>query len=181
MHPRKLVAVNDDPRHCHRAALRLLGFRWQGKEELRSKLLLRGYSDAVITETLEHLEAQRWLDDVRYAATAAREKLRKGAGRLRIERELVASGIDAKIARSVLDTLLEEAGSDAERKNLLRMARRKLRILAARVPDPLANDGARKKLTVYLLNQGYDYGAVETALSDLATEAREREANENDE
>src|SRR5690242_6859922 len=88
------------------AALRLLSRRDYTSAELRDKLASREYSAGDIDEALASLAAERLLDDRRAAAAHVRTASRvKGRGRLRIQRELEARGLDRDVVRQALEEL----------------------------------------------------------------------------
>jgi regulatory protein len=74
--------------------------------ELRQKLLDREFAEADIDEALRSLTADRLLDDRRTAAAHVRTASQiKGRGRLRIQRELEARGVDRDLVRDLLADL----------------------------------------------------------------------------
>jgi regulatory protein len=88
------------------AALRLLTRRDYTTAELRDKLASREYRAEEIDEALVNLAAQGLLDDQRAAAAHVGTAIRiKGRGRLRIQRELEARGLDRGVVRQALEAL----------------------------------------------------------------------------
>jgi regulatory protein len=148
-----------DLEHCHAAALRFLQYRWNSAVELRRKLRRKQFSDEVITSTLDRLRAEKWLDDERFAAAVVRTRSRKRIGRLRIQSELGAAGVDDEtIARAIAGNI----DDDSERAALEALCRKKIRLLELRGGSGFAATGeGRNKLTSYLLKQGYDAALVE--------------------
>ena len=164
--PSDLDDVVKDPQaeisRCYTAALRLLSYRFRSIAELKSRLEEKGFDAATIDETLQRLERENWLDDERFAVEFTRGRLRKRIGPNRIRRELKEFGIEDAMIRAVLT----EAGEDENQEDhLLAAARKKARILARRHgPEFLESDEGRRKLTLFLLSQGYDYPAVAEVL-----------------
>jgi regulatory protein len=88
------------------AALRLLTRRDYTAAELRKRLGAREYSSDQIDEAIADLTAQGLVNDRRAAAAYVRSAARiKGRGRLRIQRELEARGLDRATVREALDEL----------------------------------------------------------------------------
>jgi regulatory protein len=129
---------------------------------LFSKLERKGFSPGTVELVIDRLRADGWIDDVRFAETLAEARARRGQGRQRILRELGGLGIARDIAAAAVAAAVPE---EAERKTLVVLCRKKMRMMAARHGDSyLREDEARKKLTAYLLTRGYDYGEVSSVV-----------------
>ncbi len=90
-------------------ALRLLSRRDYTTAELRRKLTEREFPAEAIDDALASLTTDRLLDDRRAAAAHVRTASRvKRRGRLRIQRELEARGVDRQVIRELLDELPPE-------------------------------------------------------------------------
>jgi regulatory protein len=148
---------------CYAAALRILGYRFNSVAELRRKLQAKRFEPEVIEETIERLRGEKWLDDERFAGAFARSRARKKIGPRRIERELVAAGVDRHTARQAVT---ENAGD--EREALIALCQKRSRLLIRRYgPEYLDTAEGRKKLAGYLLNQGYDAALVQSVVKEL--------------
>ncbi|MDT8405688.1 MAG: regulatory protein RecX [Methylococcales bacterium] len=79
---------------ARQCALGLLARREHSAKELRHKLSLRGYADAVIQNVVDECMAKAWLDDGRFAEIYARSRLAKGYGPLKIDQELAQRGVE---------------------------------------------------------------------------------------
>jgi regulatory protein len=136
------------------AALRLLTRRDYTTAELRDKLLAAEHEPADIDETIAYLTRERLLDDRRVAEAHARTACRvKGRGRLRIQRELEARGIDRDLAREVTSALSESDEAAA----LERFLERK------RIGSRL-DAGSRRRLFHQLLRRGFPAHLIAQAL-----------------
>ena len=152
----------DDTEACYTQAMRALGHRWHSVEELRRKLRQKGFADGAIQATLQRLNEERWLDDERFANALLDSKVRKNLGQGRIRSHLLAAGVDSALATRVLR---EKTDEEAEEHRLRIQCRKKLRQL--RRGKRLTAEGDekdRKKLTAYLLQQGYEYERVSVAV-----------------
>jgi regulatory protein len=126
-------------------ALRLLTRRDYTTAELRDRLAAREYSPEEIGETLAYLASQGLVDDRRAAAAYVRTASRiKGRGRLRIQRELEARGLDRGTIRQALGDL----PASEETAALERFLQRR------RVPARLAA-ADRRRLFQQLLRRGF--------------------------
>ena len=122
---------------------------------------------AAAGRVLDALRKDRFVDDLRYASSFAREKSRlTGWGPLKIRHALTAKGIAAEVQDEALRQLDPEETS-----------RRMQQVLAAK-SRLLARDPARKeKLLRFAQSRGYLYGQVSPLLGELLGDggARERE------
>jgi regulatory protein len=155
--------MSESLERCHAAALRILQYRWNSELELRRKLARKEFDGEAIDATIARLREEKWLDDERFAASLVRRRTAKLHGRRRIANELRAAGIDDAEAavRQHLDPQAEAAA-------LAAACARRVRVLTRRHGEAfLTTDEGRNKLTMYLLNQGYDAALVRQALKEI--------------
>ena len=153
-----------DLERCYAAALRILGYRFNSTSELRKKLRAKKYEPDVITEVLERLRAERWLDDERYAAAYVRTRQNRKIGSRRIARELNAAGVDQETARLAIR---ENSDKDREREDLVALCRKRHKLIIRRKGEEYARSfEGRNKLAAYLLNQGYDGALVREVIEE---------------
>ena len=132
---------------AYTTALRLLSRRELTSAELRTRLLDRDFPEPDVDRVVERLTADRTLNDRRAAVAIARtHALVKARGRLRIERELHARGVDPDTARDALD---EVFGELSEPELLERALRKRLR--SGRIKDQTQF----RRLYSYLVRLGY--------------------------
>jgi regulatory protein len=102
-------------------ALNFLGYRARSEKEVRDRLRRYGYGEETVGGVVGRLEELGYLDDEDFARLAAREKARRYGPR-RVSAELRKSGVDAELARSVVDeefgwrSEIDEARSSAARR-----------------------------------------------------------------
>jgi len=89
-----------DARAARVAALDALARRDHASEDLRRKLLDKGYDPAVVGEVIERLRAEKLLDDHRYVETFIGFHAARGHGPLRVRADLRKIGLP--------DELIEE-------------------------------------------------------------------------
>ena len=155
--------MSDDLERCYTAGLRILNYRFNSEAELRAKLDRKEFPHDAIDAAIERLRNEKWLDDGRFAAAFVRTRLRKGIGRLRIKRELMAAGVESATIAQALDIPDHD-----DRAAAIASARKRLAILRRRDDD----DAIRQKLVAYLFRQGYDSS---TAM-DVVREAMSKDA-----
>ena len=101
------VAVNEIAKEIQEICLRLLARREHSQQELLTKLALRGFDRDDVQPVIDDLAEQGWQDDLRYAESYARFRIRKGYGPIRVSYELKQNGIAAFDLESIVQ---EEAG-----------------------------------------------------------------------
>jgi regulatory protein len=131
--------------------------------EVRGRLERAGIDEATVGAALTALAGQGYLDDVRFARLFVEDKHNlEQWGAERIERGLLARGVDREIASSALDVGAEDTELD-----------RALALLRRRFPAAPENRRERDRALAVLLRKGYD---SELALDALAAHARDAEA-----
>ena len=134
-------------------ALRLLGRRDYTTAELRKKLMERECPADEIDAAIASLTTDRLLDDRRAAAAHVRTATRiKRRGRLRIQQELQARGLERGLIRELLDALPPEEETAAIAQFLQR--KHSGRIAMA----------DRRRLFQQLLRRGFSADAIAKAL-----------------
>ena len=83
----------------------MLARREHSEQELRGKLLTRGYSPEAVGELLAELKVTGIQDDARYAEAYIRSRVAKGYGPLRISGELCERGLAGELVEQVLVTM----------------------------------------------------------------------------
>lgn len=151
-----------DLERCYLAATRILAYRFNSTAELRRKLRAKRFEPDVIDATLARLAEEKWLDDERFAGAFVRTRSNKHVGKLRILRELNAAGVNGEAARAAVR---ENVDPEREQEQLKALCLKRMRTLARRHGEEwLGTDEARNKLTVWLLNQGYDAALVQSVI-----------------
>ncbi|HEV8659857.1 MAG TPA: regulatory protein RecX [Thermoanaerobaculia bacterium] len=149
---------------CYLAAIRILNYRFNSEAELRRKLRSKRFDNADVATTLTRLRNEGWLNDERFAGSYIRTRQRKRIGVRRIEYELHAAGVDDQIVRQAI---AENSDEDRERDDLAAACNKRRRLLIRRHGAAyLETTEGRKKLMVYLLNQGYDAALVRSAVKE---------------
>ena len=95
------------PAQVQRAAVGLLARREHSAQELRGKLIAKGYPAELVGSALEQLATQGLLSDARFAEVFARSRANKGYGAVRIAQELRRRGVDDEQIAPVVSTVKE--------------------------------------------------------------------------
>ena len=138
------------------AALALLTSRAHSAEELRRKLMRKGFEKSEISSALGRLAGSGLVDDARFAADFARSRLtgQRPASVRRVKQELIRRGVDGGIASESLASLVEEEGID-ESVALELAARKKLSTMVS-----LETPVQRRRLFSYLARKGFEIDEI---------------------
>lgn len=130
--------------------------------EIRKYFEMKGNESADIDAAIVRLIRMGLLDDSRYAERyISGPARRKGYGRTRIYRELVAKGIDSDIAHAALQ---ESYDGEAEYELLAKLGRRKWdEFVRTGVPP----EKARTRLAAHLGRRGFSQGSIIRLLDEL--------------
>jgi regulatory protein len=141
-----------DPRAARAAALDALARRDYASEDLRRKLLEKGYDVAVVAPLLDALRAEKLLDDRRYAENFVAYHAARGQGPLRVRADLRRHGLEGALAQECLDAFPDWIGQ-------LRKAQQKK--FGAKPPSNYADQQRQAKFLGY---RGFTSAQIRTAL-----------------
>ena len=144
------------PSAARRTAERLLGRREHGREELKRKLLRRGFSHEEVRLALDELQARGLLDDPRCAEALARFELERGHGLAYIRAKLRQRGLSGEEGLP---------GPDAEAASLSALVRRR-----GIDRKSLTEPKERAKIIRFLRGRGYGGAALAAVLGSLPEE-----------
>jgi regulatory protein len=99
-----------DARAARVAALDALARRDHASEDLRRKLLEKGYDAAVIGPLLDALRAEKLLDDRRYTENFVAYHAARGQGPLRVRADLRRHGLQGTLVEECLDAFPDWMG-----------------------------------------------------------------------
>lgn len=130
----------------------LLGRKEYSVQQLKCKLLTRGYSPEQTQEALEFLQLHRFVDDVRFAQGFFASKSSKKGNR-RISQELSRAGISPSLIEATLNEVCEESD-------------RAWNACARFVGQPL-DMALRQKVYRFLAYRGFSSSSINQALKRL--------------
>ncbi len=136
-------------RSAYDQALGLLTRREHSTRELKTKLRAGGQAGEATDAAIERLQAQRYQDDERFAASLARRRAAQGYGPLRIRAELKSHGLGDAAIRAVLaeiDTDWVESAAAQLRRHV--------------GTDAPADAAERARRAAFLLRRGFDAATV---------------------
>ena len=153
-------AAGTDAKGVEAAAVRLLARREHSIEELRRKLVTKGYPPETIEPVIRKLTGKRLVSDERFTSSFVHHHAKRGQGPVRIRAELRQQGI--------ADSQVEEAlrGAEVDWVQLAREVRR--RKFGA---TPPRSRGERAKQARFLQYRGFDAEQLRAAFREESGEA----------
>lgn len=138
----------------------LLKFRPRSVDEVRKKLIKRGFAEYIIDEVVEDFRQHRLLDDRKFAKMWVQDRLSlKPMGRLRLRLELKAKGLDG----TDIEEAVSEAMKDTDEYELARpIAFRRLRLMGS--IDKLKR---KKRVWDFLMRRGFTYDVVDKVVREV--------------
>lgn len=156
------LAYAADVEASRRVALRLLASRPRAVNELLRRLRERGHNPSAVAEAVGRLEETGLLDDSEFAEHFVRVRAPKGYGRSRLIRDLLARGVDRRVAERAIDRALECEGVDQTDQV------RELVVKRARQLRHLPPETKRRRLLGYLERRGFRGREVTELVDELA-------------
>ena len=146
---------------AHRAALRALARRAHARFDLRRRLLQKQHPAAAVDGALARLSAAGLLDDTRFAGDYAVVKARRGRGPARLIADLLAQGVDRRVAEEAVRAALASEGVDPA------LAVRALAAKRARQLAGLPPAVRKRRLVAFLVRRGFNGGAIREVVESL--------------
>lgn len=146
---RDRLAYLADVEGARRVALRMLGTRPRSVQEMLRKLRQRGINPSAVAEVVGRLETQGLLDDREFAEHFARVRSAKGHGRSRLLTDLLARGVDRRLAEGAIDRVLDAEGVD-EVAAARALAEKRIRQLG-----DLPREVLLRRVAAFLARRGY--------------------------
>ena len=147
--------MTDSENDAKKYSFKLLGYRARSEKELRHRLAEKGFTDIVISGTLNFLKQHGFIDDVELAVNLKREALgNRLLGYKGAKYFLLKRGLDLNVVESALkydeDTELQNAGT---------LADKKIRLMGK---DFSAS--SQRRLWNYLARRGYSFNTIKKVI-----------------
>jgi regulatory protein len=163
---RRQIEQTQVKQECFDAALRYLTRRLHSRSELTRKLRRAEYPDSIVTEVLDDLTRQGYLDDARFAQTRALASMQhKQIGQRRAKIELMKAGVRSEIA----DRAVAEVYAEADPTSVARRLAEKQAPRLRRLPPEVA----RRRLSGLLQRRGFDYESIRPVIDEVLGPKRE--------
>lgn len=146
---------------CRESALRLLAHRPRSDRELRQRLSARAFPPEVVDACLQDLGRAGLIDDAAFARLAARDRVRnKSVGKIRLQMELRAKGVDPELATEAIEEAMDEQeGGEAE------VARRAAGRFRRRAGEDLQS--AKRRLFGFLSRRGFPPDVIHRTMEEV--------------
>lgn len=161
----------DAPFRARERALALLALSDRSRREMELRLKTGGFDAEAISGTVAWLEGLDYLNDRRFVARYAAEKLKSGWGPHRIRAELLRKGVERRL---VEEGLAPEAGGGSGPDGMETVTALVRRRFGRQFRDDPVTAG--RKLAGFLARRGYDWDAIAVVTRTLKLEAVEGEA-----
>ena len=147
---------------ARQAALNLLSYRSRSANEVRRRLLLKGYAEDVVDEALLALSQVDLINDERFSRDWVAGRLeQKPMGKVRIAWELRQKGV----AQDLVEQAVETVDSETEYELALGLVQRKIRHSGSGV-----SYDERRRLAQFLRRRGFSWDVTNRVLSELVSE-----------
>lgn len=143
-------------------AFNLLSYRERSENELRQRLLRKGYKRGIINQVIARLKDLDYLNDKRFAEMWIRDRIaNKPRGRYYLKKELKNKGIKS----AVIDSLLNKFLTDGNEKEMAERLVNKW--LKSHSIDKYNEVEYFLRLKRYLRNKGFSFDLVNTVVSKI--------------
>ena len=149
------ILLAEEKARAKEKALSYLGYRARSAEELKKKLLKKGFSDKTIQAIVDDFRRVGLLDDRQFAETYVHSRMiQKPMGKRLLRKELLSKGIDEEM----IDRAIEEAyGNRCETEVAKDLIQKKLQSTHSKEKESKIQ---KKKLTDFLLRRGFDWEVI---------------------
>ncbi len=150
-----------DVEAAYTVAARLLAMRPRSVYELLARLRERGHNPSAAAEAVGRLEAAGVLDDATYARHFARVRAPRGHGPSRLLHDLLAKGVDRRLAERAIAEVLDADGLEgpAQARALAQKRMAQLKGLQPRQQ--------RRRLLAYLARRGFRGREVQDMVTEV--------------
>ena len=150
-----------DVEAAQRAALRALARRAHARRDLERRLAKKQHPPRAVAAALERLAARGLLDDRGFAERYAAVRATRGKGPARILTDLLAQGVERRVAEAAVGRALEEEGIDPQVE--ARAAATKRARQLGGLPPPVR----RRRLLAFLVRRGFAGPQVKELVREL--------------
>ena len=141
-----------DARAARVAALDALARRDHASEDLRRKLLEKGYDAVVVAPLIDALRAEKLLDDRRYTENFVAYHAARGQGPLRVRADLRRHGLEGTLVEERLDAFPDW---------IVHLRKAQLKKFGAKLPGTYADKQRQARFLGY---RGFTSAQIRTAL-----------------
>lgn len=145
-HELEEIVIADERQRGYGEALKYLSRKPRTSFEIATRLKEKGWSEETISEVIERLIQERWINDAAYAQEWAGQRLRsRGKGKAWIRYELRQKGI----SKPLIEEALGQVSEDDEYDSAMQLAQRKWRTTSGETADK------KRKIGAFLMRRGF--------------------------
>ena len=149
----KKVTEKQTEKDVRDAGLRLIKYRMRSRNELKTRLMQKGFSESVVTNALNWFEELKFIDDVEFAKSFANEKVRnKKIGAMALKSEFFSHHLDEELVERVMNDVYKKMPEE----DLIRQHLKKKRLSSL---DSLSQKEL-KKITDFLKRKGFRWDSI---------------------
>jgi regulatory protein len=149
------IAREEQLHEARNYAFLLLSYKARTTDELRKRLVRKGFAPDIIVSTIERLAELKMLDDAGFARQFAEDRVSIGhKGKWRVRQELVKRGVPREHIEAALDAAPDETA--AAREVARKYANRNLRL------DPAVRN---RRLYAFLARRGFSPDVIRAVIS----------------
>ena len=159
------VLLSEERARAKEKALSYLNYRPRSKQELRSKLRDKNFSERSVNRVIADFLRVGLLDDRQFASTYAQSRMiHKPMGKRLLHRELKSKGIDEEIADAAIDEAYGERSEFDVARELVRKR------MGRSVVKNEALQKKKKQLSDFLFRRGFDWNVIAEVLREELSE-----------
>jgi len=163
-----------DVEAAYTVATRLLAMRPRSVYEVLARLRERGHNPSAAAEAVGRLEAAGVLDDATFARHFARVRAPRGHGPSRLLHDLLAKGVDRRLAERAIEEVMDADGMNGTSQA------RALALKRAQQLKGLALPQQRRRLLAYLARRGFRGRDVQDMVAEMLKAGNTDESRSND-
>ena len=153
------ILLKQTEKDIREAGLRLLKYRMRSKNELKTRLLKKGFSEIMVQNAIMWFENLKFINDEEFAKCFAEEKVRnKKIGAMALKSELFPHHLD----EDLVDRVISKVYTDFPEEELIRKHIQKKR-LADKKSLP---EKDIKKISGFLKRKGFRWDTIRIVLSE---------------
>ncbi|NOU93354.1 recombinase RecX [Paenibacillus sp. LMG 31456] len=155
------IAEAEDKQRAYLDAVRLLASRLRTQHELTIRLKQKGYEAPLISNTIERLKREQYLDDQLFADQLTKQRINsQKKGRNWVKQELKQKGLNPEQITQAIDQIDE----DAEYRSAFDLGSRKYHSEANKDIQK-----AKRKTMMFLQRRGYSLGIISRVMKAISS------------
>jgi regulatory protein len=158
--------LTDSGNNAKKYSLKLLGYRGRSENELKHRLIDKGFADNIVSDTINFLKQHGYIDDLTLAGNLKREALKNRLlGYNGAKRFMQKRGIPLEVIESSL-----EYDEETDMQNALRLADKRVHATGNEF-----SFAAKRRLWNFLARRGYSFDTIKKVIEKYNFKKEENE------